>query len=97
MSSSENPPETAGAPELGIDVAFQQLADPNFRRLFLAKLISAFGSSMAPVALVFGVLELTDRPALAGLVVAAQTLTQAAVQLFTGVVADRWDRRRVIS
>lgn len=90
------PPETAPEPQLGIDVAFRQLSDTNFRRLFLAKLISAFGSSMAPVALVFGVLEMTNRPALAGLVVAAQTLTQAAVQLFAGVVADRWDRRKVI-
>lgn len=90
------PRAEGSGPQLGVDVAFQQLADPSFRRLFLAKLISAFGSSMAPVAIVFGVLELTERPALAGLVVAAQTLTQAAVQLFAGAVADRWDRRKVI-
>ena len=33
-----------------------------FRRLFLARLASAFGTAMPPIAMVFGVLELTDSP-----------------------------------
>ena len=51
---------------------------------------------MTPVALVFGVLHLTDRPALASLVVACQTGAQFFVQLLGGALADRFERRRVM-
>ena len=44
-------------------------------------MISAFGSSMAPIAVAFGVLELTGSASAMGIVLAAQTSAQVAVQM----------------
>ncbi len=96
MSAAQEGETPEGAQAPGFQDAAAQLRDPDFRLLFSAQLISAFGSAMTPVALVFGVLALTDRPALAGLVVACQTVAQASVQLFGGAVADRFQRKRVM-
>ena len=48
MTSPETP-TTEDAQELGVGTALRQLGDANFRLLFVSKLISAFGSAMAPV------------------------------------------------
>ncbi len=72
------------------------LAEPGFRRLFAARFVSAFGSAMAPVAMAFGVLELTDAPRMVGWVIASQTAAQVAVQLFGGALADRGSRKRMM-
>jgi predicted MFS family arabinose efflux permease len=68
----------------------------NFPRLFGAHLVSWFGMSMAPIAMAFGVLELTGSARDTGLVVASQTAAQVLALLFGGVVADRLPRRRVM-
>ncbi len=71
------------------------LRDPGFARLFAARLISAFGSAMTPIALPFAVLEdLGGRPSQVGLLVAVGSFTQLAMQLFAGALADRGSRRR---
>jgi MFS family permease len=71
------------------------LRDPGFAKLFAARLISAFGSAMAPVALPFAVLEdLGGEPSDVGLVVAVGTGAQLLMQLFAGALADRGSRRR---
>jgi len=70
------------------------LRDPNVARLAAARFISAFGTAMAPVAMAFGMLELTGSPPLVGLVLASQTAAAAAVQLLGGALADRWSRKR---
>ena len=75
---------------------FEQLREPQFRRLFAARFISAFGSAMAPVAIAFGVLDLTGSARSIGLVIAAQTVAQLGFQLFGGALADRGSRRRTI-
>ncbi len=51
---------------------------------------------MAPVAMAFAVLDLTDSPKLVGLVIASQTAAQVTVQLFGGALADRWSRKHLI-
>jgi MFS family permease len=51
---------------------------------------------MAPVAMAFAVLDLTDSPRLVGLVIASQTAAQVTVQLFGGALADRWSRQHLI-
>jgi MFS family permease len=51
---------------------------------------------MSPVAMVFGVLDLTGSAALVGVVIAAQTAAQVSVQLFGGALADRLSRQRVM-
>jgi len=77
-------------------VAAELLRDPNVARLAAARFISTFGTAMAPVAMAFGVLELTGAPRLVGLVLASQTAAQVAVQLFGGALADRWSRQRLM-
>jgi MFS family permease len=84
------------AASLGRAEILDQLRDPGFARLFWARFVSAFGTAMAPVAMAFGVLELTGSPRLMGLVIASQTAAQVAVQLLGGAIADRFSRRRVM-
>jgi predicted MFS family arabinose efflux permease len=70
------------------------LRDPSFARLFAARLISAFGTPMAPVALPFAVLEdLHGSARDVGVVIAAASGAQVAFQLFAGALADRGSRR----
>jgi len=74
--------------------ALAPLRDPNFARLFAARLISAFGTPMAPVALPFAVLEdLHGSARDVGVVIAAAGAAQLAFQLFAGALADRNSRR----
>jgi MFS family permease len=70
------------------------LGDGNFSRLFYARLISMFGTAMAPLAIAFGVLELTGSPAQMGIVIASQTTAQILVLLLGGALADRSSRQR---
>jgi predicted MFS family arabinose efflux permease len=71
------------------------LRDPGFARVFSARLISAFGTAMTPVALPFAVLEdLGGTPREVGLVIAAGAGAQILVQLFGGALADRGSRQR---
>ncbi len=72
------------------------LRERNFPRLFGAHLVSWFGTSMAPIAMAFGVLELTGSAADTGLVIASQTGAQVLALMFGGVVADRLPRRYVM-
>ena len=71
-------------------------AERDFTRLFAARLVSAFGTAMAPVAMAFGVLDLTGSATAVGLVVAAQAGAQVLFQLLGGALADRGSRQRMI-
>jgi len=64
----------------------------DFRNVFLAQSISAFGDGITPVALTFAVLDLTGSGADLGLVLAAQSLPLVALALVGGVWADRLPR-----
>jgi len=71
------------------------LRDASFARLFAARMISAFGSAMTPIALPFAVLEdLGGSASEVGTVVAAGAVAQIATQLFAGALADRGSRQR---
>jgi len=72
------------------------LRDPNVRRLFAAYLVTYSGTAMAPIAMAFGVLELTGSAADSAIVIAAPTLGSIAVLLVGGVIADRTSRKRVM-
>lgn len=85
-----------GAAPTSYTAAADLLRQPNFARLFAARLVSAFGSAMAPIAMAFAVLELTGSARDMGLVIAAQTASQVAFQLFGGALADRSSRKRVM-
>lgn len=68
----------------------------SFRLFWLARLISGFGSWIAPIAISFAVLDLTGSPADLGLVLAARTVPFLIFLLYGGVVADRLPRNRVL-
>ena len=72
------------------------MREPNVNRMFVAYLISYTGTAMAPIAMAFGVLELTGSAADAAIVIAAPTAASIVVLLFGGVIADRTSRQRVI-
>jgi predicted MFS family arabinose efflux permease len=77
-------------------VGLNLLKDPNVAKMFFAYLVSYTGTAMAPIAMAFGVLELTGSTRDAAIVIAAPTLAAIAVLLIGGVVADRTSRQRVI-
>lgn len=72
------------------------LRKPDVRKLFIAYLISYTGTAMAPIAMAFGVLELTGSTSDSGIVIAAPTLASIVVLLLGGVLADRTSRQRVM-
>ena len=75
---------------------FALLADSNIRRLFIAYVVTYSGTAMAPIAMAFGVLDLTGSASDAAIVIAAPTLASTVILLFGGVVADRFSRQRII-
>jgi predicted MFS family arabinose efflux permease len=73
------------------------LRERDFRLLFLARTASLLGSSFAPVALAFAVLDdLDGSPTELGLVLAAQLVPQILLTLVGGVWADRLPRNLVM-
>lgn len=72
--------------------AFAPLREPNFRWYFLSSSINMIGNTMAPVALAFAVLEVSDSPRALGAVLAANTIPMVLFLLFGGVIADRLPR-----
>jgi MFS family permease len=72
------------------------LGDRRFAWFFGGRLISTMGSVMAPVALTFAVLDLTDSPSALGEVLAARSIPLVLFLLVGGVVADRFSRSLVM-
>jgi MFS family permease len=70
---------------------------PSFRRYWIARLCGIVATQMQGVAIGWQVYEMTQRPLDLGLVGLAQFLPALCLTLITGHVADRYDRRRVLS
>jgi MFS family permease len=70
--------------------------NPAFTRLFAAQLISFAGDWFATVALLGLALQLTGSPAVASLLIVVQTGAFALASPIAGVLADRYDRRRLM-
>jgi MFS family permease len=70
--------------------------NPAFARLYAAQLISFAGDWFTQVALLGLVLELTGSPAAASLLLIVQVAPFFLLSPIAGVVADRFDRRRVM-
>ena len=77
---------------VGEQSALAPLREPNFRWFFLASFVNMSGSTMAPVALAFAVLEVSDSPKALGAVLAANSIPLVLFMLFGGVIADRLPR-----
>src|SRR5947199_4933840 len=71
-------------------------ANANFRRLWLAQLISETGDWFYMVALYAMLLEFTGRAELLGVAFTLQVLPQALTGPMAGVVNDRVSRKRVM-
>ncbi|MGZ6814376.1 MAG: MFS transporter [Nocardioidaceae bacterium] len=72
------------------------LRERGFAWFYTARTVSTLGSNMAPVALAFAVLDVSDSASALGVVLAARTIPMVAFLLFGGVLADRWDRAVVM-
>ncbi len=70
--------------------------NPAFRRLFAAQLVSFAGDWFATVALLGLALELSGSAAVASLVLVLQTGGFALASPLAGILADRFDRRRLL-
>ena len=68
----------------------------NFRRLYLASVISLGGDWFLLIALFGLMLRLTDQALAVAFTIAAQELTYFLASPFAGVLADRLDRRRLM-
>lgn len=69
---------------------------PTFRRFFAAKMVDLAGTMMAPVALAFAVLQVSDTATSLGVVLAARSIPLVVFLLLGGVLADRMPRLLVI-
>ncbi|MDT8911623.1 MFS transporter [Amycolatopsis sp. PS_44_ISF1] len=70
----------------------EPLRHRGFRALVTGRTLATFANSVAPVALAFAVLDLTDSAADLGLVVGARSIANLALLLLGGVLADRLPR-----
>ncbi len=68
----------------------------NFRLLFIGQTTSALGNTLVPVALSFGVLDLTGSASQLGLVLGAQSAALVIFILLGGAIADRVPRRALM-
>jgi len=75
---------------------FQALRIPDFRLLWAAGLISSLGSWLLVIAIPAYILAVTGSLRDTGLTLAAEYLPQLVLGPVAGVVADRWDRRRLM-
>ncbi|TWD74911.1 putative MFS family arabinose efflux permease [Kribbella amoyensis] len=66
-------------------------------RVFVsARFVSLLGSSIAPIALVFAVLDVADSASAVGIVLAARSIPNVIFLLIGGVIADRLPRHLVL-
>jgi MFS family permease len=72
------------------------LAEPQFRRLYLARALSLFGDALVPVALAFGVLAVDGSPSALGFVLASRFASLVMFLLIAGVIADRLPRKAIL-
>ena len=76
--------------------ALTPLREPRFAWFYAARVTSTAGSTMAPIALAFAVLDLTDSASALGLVLAARMIPMVLFLLLGGVLSDRIDRSTVM-
>lgn len=72
------------------------LAIPRFRIFLTARAISWAGNAITLVALPILMFQLTESPALTGLLTAIEALPYLVFGLPAGALADRWNRKRVL-
>ena len=81
---------------LATRTTFRSLQTRNFRLFATGQIISQAGTWMQTVAIVWVVLDLTDSGTALGLVTAAQFLPMLLLGAWTGLLADRLDRHKLL-
>ncbi|MCZ4496377.1 MAG: hypothetical protein JWM25_960, partial [Thermoleophilia bacterium] len=74
----------------------EPLAEPRFRRFFLAQCASMLGDAVFLASISFAVLDVTGSPAALGIVLGVGTAAMVVALLFSGVWADRLPRLQVM-
>jgi NRE family putative nickel resistance protein-like MFS transporter len=87
--------ETGAAPRAGGGYR-AALANPSFRRLWLAQLSAALGRAVAQVALPLLVYDLSGSARLLSLIFVLSLLPEVVLSPIAGLLADRLDRRRLM-
>ena len=95
-ATDSQPNSPSGPPPARGRSTFSSLKYPNYRLLWLAQIGRTAAMWMEQIARPVLILQLTDSPLQVGLVVAARMAPQLILGLLAGVVADRWDRKRVL-
>ncbi len=67
-----------------------------FTRVWLAQLVSFAGDWIASVALLSVLLDLTGHGIMVSLLILCNTLSQFVLTPLAGVIADRWDRQKIM-
>ena len=75
---------------------FRSLRIRNYRLFFIGQLVSVTGTWMQTVAQGWLVLQLTGSPFVLGLAAAARSVPVLILAFPAGVVADRFDRKRIV-
>lgn len=95
MSTNTAKGEECGTP--AGRVLASAFGSPGFKRYWIARTCGVLATQMQSVAIGWQVYELTQRPLDLGFVGLAQFLPALGLALVTGHVADRYDRRRVLT
>ena len=77
-------------------MVFAALRNRNYRKFYIATLISTFGTFTQRVAQDWLTLDLTSSAKSLGLIVAAQFLPGIVFAIYGGVLADRYDQKRIL-
>jgi MFS family permease len=75
---------------------FASLKHRNYRLFFFGQIVSITGTWMQNVAMAWLVLELTGSPVAVGVLALCQFLPFSVFGLFSGVITDRFDPRRLV-
>jgi MFS family permease len=84
------------SPRAAFHQTFRALNNRNYRLFWSGQVISAVGTWMQRTALAWLVLQMTDSPVALGLTTTFQTLPVLLLALFGGVIADRFEKRRLL-
>jgi MFS family permease len=88
--------ELTPSPSQGPDAIFRALRYRNFRLFFIGQNISLIGTWMQNVAIGWMVYRMTHSAAMLGVVGFASQIPSFVITPFSGVMADRWNKYRVI-
>jgi MFS family permease len=81
---------------MALGTAFSPLREQPYRALFVGRTVSTLGTTVAPIALAFAILDLTGSAVDLGMVLAANVAPQVLLPILGGVLADRVRRSHVM-